>query len=104
VHACSVDVQGAETQTSIQLASHLVRAPNSGSGGHEFESPMRRESIALTKSGTTLGVRSFYIRMYPPFLHRKVVINTGKPGCPTSCQSDTGMNKNADAGTSPVPI
>ncbi len=29
----------AETQTSIRLASHLVRAPNSKSGGHEFESP-----------------------------------------------------------------
>ncbi len=28
----------AETQTSIRLASHLVRAPNSLSGGREFES------------------------------------------------------------------
>jgi hypothetical protein len=37
----------AVTQTSIWLASHLVRASNSG--GHEFESPMRRELCALTK-------------------------------------------------------
>ncbi len=39
----------AETQTSIWLASHLVRAPNSISEGHEFESPMRLELDALTK-------------------------------------------------------
>jgi hypothetical protein len=39
----------AETRTSIWLASHLVRAPNSRSGGHEFESPMRQELGALTK-------------------------------------------------------
>jgi hypothetical protein len=50
----------AETQTSIQLASHLVRAPNSRSGGHEFESPMRRKLDELTKSGKTPGVWSFY--------------------------------------------
>ncbi len=50
----------AETQTSIWLASHLVRAPHSRSGGHEFKSPMRRELGALTKSGKTIGVRSFY--------------------------------------------
>jgi hypothetical protein len=50
----------AETQTSIRLASHLVRVPNSRSGGHEYESPMRRELRALIKSGKTLGVRSFY--------------------------------------------
>ncbi len=43
----------------IRLASHLVRAPNSRSGGHEFESPMR-ELGALTKNRNTLGVRSFY--------------------------------------------
>ncbi len=42
------------------LASHLVRAPNSRSGGHEFESPMRQELGALFKSGKTLRVRSFY--------------------------------------------
>ncbi len=34
----------AETQTSIWLASHLVR-----SGGYEFESSMRQELVALTK-------------------------------------------------------
>jgi hypothetical protein len=39
----------AETQTSIELASYSVRVPNSRSGGHEFESPMRRELGALTK-------------------------------------------------------
>jgi hypothetical protein len=50
----------AETQTSIRLASHLVRAPNSRSEGREFESSMRREIGALTKSGKTHGVRSFY--------------------------------------------
>ncbi len=59
----------AETQTSIQLASHLVRVPNSWSGGHEFESnswsgghefesSAFKEIGALTKSGKTLGVRS----------------------------------------------
>jgi hypothetical protein len=37
-----------ETQTSIRLASHLVAAPNSTSGG-EFESPMWRELGALTE-------------------------------------------------------
>ncbi len=34
---------------------HPVRAPNSRSGGHEFESPMRWELGALTKSGKILG-------------------------------------------------
>jgi hypothetical protein len=48
----------AETQISIRLASHLVRDPNSRSGGHEFESPMRWELGALTKSEKTIG--SFY--------------------------------------------
>ncbi len=43
-----------------QLASHLVRAPNSRSGGHEFGSPVRQELTALTKSGKTLGVRPVY--------------------------------------------
>ncbi len=38
----------------------LVRAPNYRSGGCEFESPMRQELGALTKTGKTLGVRSFY--------------------------------------------
>jgi hypothetical protein len=50
----------AETQTSIRLAYRLVKAPNSRFGGHEFESPMRRELRALTKSGKILGVRYFY--------------------------------------------
>jgi hypothetical protein len=51
----------AETQTSNQLASHLVKAPNSRSGGGEFEAPMRLG--ALTKSGKTLRIRSFYNRV-----------------------------------------
>jgi hypothetical protein len=37
------------------LASNLVRAPNSRSGGHEFESPVSQELGALTKRGKTLG-------------------------------------------------
>ncbi len=47
----------AKTQTSISLASHLVKSPYSRSGGREFEAPMRRELGALTKSGKILGVR-----------------------------------------------
>ncbi len=43
-----------DTQTSISY-SHLVRAPNSRSGGHEFESPVRQELGALTKSGIPWG-------------------------------------------------
>ncbi len=44
------------------IASHSVR-----SGGREFESPVRRELGALTKSGKTLVVRSFYnINIYVP--------------------------------------
>jgi hypothetical protein len=50
----------AEIQTNIRLASHLVRAPYSRSGGHEFESSVRRELSALTKSGKILGVMTFY--------------------------------------------
>jgi hypothetical protein len=42
------------------LPRHLVRAPTSRSGEHEFESPVRQELGGLTKSGKTLGVRSFY--------------------------------------------
>jgi hypothetical protein len=33
----------------------------------------------------------------------KCFLNAGMPVCPASGQSGTGMNKNADAGTSPVP-
>jgi hypothetical protein len=42
-----------DTQTSIWLANPLVRAPNSRSGGQEYESPMRWELGALTKSEKT---------------------------------------------------
>jgi hypothetical protein len=49
-----------DTETSIRLASHLVRAFNSRSGGREFEFPIRQELGALTKCGKTLGVRSCY--------------------------------------------
>jgi hypothetical protein len=56
---CNFVEKPAEIQSSIQLACHLVRLPNSRSGGHEFESPIRRELGALTKSGKTLGVMFF---------------------------------------------
>jgi hypothetical protein len=52
--------KSAETQTSIRLASHLVRAPNSRSGGYEFASPMRRELGALTKSEVRLSTGPIY--------------------------------------------
>jgi hypothetical protein len=45
----------AKTQTSIRLASHLVRAPNSWSGWHEFESFAFKELGALTKVEEPLG-------------------------------------------------
>jgi hypothetical protein len=45
----------AEAETSIRLASHLVRMPNSRSGGHELESPVWRELHALTKVKRSLG-------------------------------------------------
>jgi hypothetical protein len=51
--------RGSTVETQ-HLASLLGRAPNYGSGGYEFESPMRRELAALTTSGKTLGARSFY--------------------------------------------
>ncbi len=44
--------------TSIVLASRLVRVPNSRSRGHEFESYMQWELFPLTQSGKTLGVRT----------------------------------------------
>ncbi len=50
--------KAAEAQTSIWLASHFVRGPNSRSGGREFESSIRLELGALTESGKILGVRS----------------------------------------------
>jgi hypothetical protein len=34
---------------TLRLASLLVKAPNSRSRGHEFESPVRQELGALTK-------------------------------------------------------
>ncbi len=49
-----------DTQTIFRLASHLVRTPNSRSGGHEIESPMQKELGALTKSEKILGVRPFW--------------------------------------------
>ncbi len=42
-------------KTSIRLASQLIRAPNFGSGGHEYTN-----QGALTKHGKTLGVQSFH--------------------------------------------
>ncbi len=49
---CAFVEKPAET---LRLVSHLVRAPNSRSGGHEFESPVRQELSSLTKSGKTVG-------------------------------------------------
>jgi hypothetical protein len=49
----------AEKLSLAWATSHLVRAPNFRSGGHEFESSVRQELCALTKSGKTLVVRSF---------------------------------------------
>jgi hypothetical protein len=43
----------AETQNSIWIASHLVGAPNTSSGGLEFESPAWIELGALTEGGKT---------------------------------------------------
>ncbi len=60
-----------DSDYSIWLASRFVRAPNSRSGGHEFETPMWREFGALTKSGKTLGVRSFY----------NIYFLVSRPGC-----------------------
>jgi hypothetical protein len=37
----------AETQTSNQLARHLVKTPSSLSGGHAFESPAWTRNLAL---------------------------------------------------------
>ncbi len=48
-----------DTRTNFRLASHLVRVPNSGSGGQEFESLVWREAGALIKR-KILGVRSSY--------------------------------------------
>jgi hypothetical protein len=53
----------AATQASIRLAGHLLycsKRANSRSGGHDFESPMRRELCgALTKNGKTFGGQVF---------------------------------------------
>ncbi len=45
----------AETQTSIRLASHIVRVPKSRSWEHEFEFPVWRELGVLTKVERPLG-------------------------------------------------
>jgi hypothetical protein len=45
----------AETQTSIRLAIHLVGAPNSRYGGHEFESQCGRNSVHWLKEEILLG-------------------------------------------------
>jgi hypothetical protein len=55
----------AETQTSIRLASHLLYLERlthelgARSEGHEFESSMRQEIGALTKSGKTIWGQVF---------------------------------------------
>jgi hypothetical protein len=82
----------AETQTSIWLA-HLVIAPNSRSGGHDFESLMQRDLCALTKSGKTLGDRSFSVSVF-------VLFDTFSPGNYNASKSDvkTTAEKPAKAG------
>ena len=40
--------------------------------------------------------------MYPFYLS-KLFLNAEMPDCPASRQSGTGMNKNADVGTSQIP-
>jgi hypothetical protein len=56
----------AETQTSIWLTSHFIRAPNSLPKGHKFESPAWIELGALTEGGKTLGVKVFLqCHLYP---------------------------------------
>jgi hypothetical protein len=51
----NVQKEAAETQTSIRLASHLVRVANSRSGLHEFEFPAWRELVAMIKVERSLG-------------------------------------------------
>ncbi len=51
----------AETQTSIQLTP--ARALDSTSGGYDSESPMPGELSALTRSGKTRRVRSFFVTL-----------------------------------------
>jgi hypothetical protein len=46
----------AETQTSIRLASHLVRVPTGG----QISNPLGDWLGTLTKGGKTLGIRFFY--------------------------------------------
>ncbi len=51
---CDVN-KSAKTQTSNWLASSLVRAPNTLSGGHEFESPVWTDPR---------GLKSFHSALY----------------------------------------
>ncbi len=63
-HKCSTNAvsKGAMLETPAETlglaSSHLVRVPNSRSGGHEFESPVWR--VHWLKWIKILGVRSFY--------------------------------------------
>ncbi len=59
--------------------SHLIRAPNSRSGGHEFESPMRQELGALAKSGRTPFFSGLSTVMTPTWSHDHVSLS----GCLT---------------------
>ena len=57
----SLEEKPAETQTSIWIASHLVRALNYTSVGHELKCPIcSRNLVHWLKSLRTLGVSSFY--------------------------------------------
>jgi hypothetical protein len=45
VKICTYREAYRDNQTSVWLASHLVKAPNSISGGHDFESPLWSGSV-----------------------------------------------------------
>ncbi len=70
----SIVKKPAKTQTRIRLAIHSVIGPNSRSGGHEFEFPIGE----LTKSGKTLGIRSFYIKVSARRVHNALQLGKGE--------------------------
>jgi hypothetical protein len=50
---------------------------------------------------TTCSLDVHWVSLSPP--PTTAFLNAGMSDCPASSQSSTGMNKNSDAGTSPVP-
>jgi hypothetical protein len=53
-----------DTQTSIRLASHLVKAPNSRSGGHELEFPVHWLKSEDTWVRSSIWSEKIYIVHY----------------------------------------